>query len=192
MIIANSCTALFGWCCPFVTLQLLVHSKHLIIYIYIYLLFNEWVLAIMSYDFIDQFVSVHLWWCFIFVSYVSPGIFHALLCWFFKAAVTSYLKLDDLKRQKFLVGLKARSPSQSVSRVMLPLKIIGENLSLLLPRFLRWASLLSFLWLAAPSHQSLPLLLHGLFPECLSSHQFSSSYKGSRHTRLAPALMTSS
>ena len=129
---------------------------------------------------------------FFLFFYQSPGIFHALLCQFFKTAVTSYLKLGDLKRQKFLVGLKARSPSQNVSRVALPLKIIGENLSLLLPSFLRWPSLLSFPWLAALSLQSLPLLLHGLLPECLSSHQFFSSYKGSSHTRLAPTPKTSS
>jgi len=80
------------------------------------------------FDFLKNHVHV-----FFFLSFLREN--H--LYWFLRGAITSYYKLDGLKPQKFTVSQfqRLKIQNQGVGRVMIPLKAMGKNTSLLLPSF---------------------------------------------------------
>lgn len=97
------------------------------------------------------------------------GLKHQRVSQFLGVAITSYHKLGDLGQQKFILFQLCRPEIQGpdVSRVVLPLKALGDNLFL---AFFRCGWLLAFL--ESSSLQSLPPSSRGL---CLSSVYVSSS-----------------
>lgn len=83
--------------------------------------------------------------------------------------ITKYHKLGGLKEQKcdLTQVWRLEGQDQGVSRAMIPLKALGEDLSLPLSGF-RWLHAIPAIpWFMDISFQSLSPLSHGILPVCL-------------------------
>lgn len=102
----------------------------------------------------------------------------------FWAVVTKHHKLDNLKKQKFILSelWRPEAQNQGVDRSMHPLKSLGKNHALSLPNFWQLLAILGVPWLiAAPYQFLLPSSFYFHLLPFLFISVLSPSYKDTSH-----------